>query len=185
MSADQSRRIGSIYLERLAAFGPGARITDKMPHNFEHLGLIALLFPKARVIHCMRDPIDNCVSCFTHHFNENHGYNTDLAVLGRYYREYRRLMAHWREVLPIRMLDFSYEALIADQEGKSRELIDFLELEWEEACLDFHKTERLVKTPSRWQVRQPIYSSSVKGWKKYQAHLGPLFESLGEMAVLD
>ena len=182
----QSRDLARNYLETLARVGgPGLRITDKMPHNFEHLGLIALLFPKARVIHCMRDPIDNCVSCFTHHFNENHGYNTDLAVLGRYYREYRRLMAHWREVLPIRMLDFSYEALIADQEGKSRELIDFLELEWEEACLDFHKTERLVKTPSRWQVRQPIYSSSVKGWKKYQAHLGPLFESLGEMAVLD
>lgn len=184
MTAGQSREIAGLYLKQLRlAGGAATHITDKMPHNFEQLGLIALLFPNAHIIHCTRDPIDNCVSCFTHHFNENHGYNTDLAVLGQYYREYRRLMAHWREVLPIRMLDFSYEALIADQEGRSRELIDFLGLEWEDACLDFHRNERLVKTPSRWQVRQPIYASSVKAWKKYEKHLGPLFESLGDLAI--
>lgn len=184
LTRGQSRDLARNYLELLRRVGgSGERITDKMPHNFEHLGLIALLFPNAHIIHCTRDPIDNCVSCFTHHFNENHGYNTDLAVLGQYYREYRRLMAHWREVLPIRMLDFSYEALIADQEGRSRELIDFLGLEWEDACLDFHRNERLVKTPSRWQVRQRIYASSVKAWKKYEKHLGPLFESLGDLAI--
>jgi hypothetical protein len=184
LTRGQSRDLARNYLEALRQIGgPGERITDKMPHNFEDLGLIALLFPNARVVHCMRDPLDTCLSCFTHHFSENHGYNTDLSVLGQYYREYRRIMQHWREVLPLRMLDFSYEALIADQEGKSRELIAFLGLEWEDACLAFHANDRLVSTPSRWQVRQPIYTSSVKGWKKYEKHLGPLFEALGELAV--
>ena len=184
MTVEQSREIAGLYLKQLRlAGGATSRVTDKMPHNFEQLGLIALLFPDARVIHCTRDPIDNCMSCFTHHFNENHGYNTDLAVLGQYYREYRRLMAHWRKVLPLPMLDFSYEALIENQEGRTRELISFLGLQWEDACLDFHKTERLVKTPSRWQVRQPIYRSSIKQWKRYEQHLGPLFESLGDLAV--
>jgi len=184
MTVEQSREIAGLYLKQLRlAGGAATHITDKMPHNFEQLGLIALLFPKARVIHCMRDPVDNCVSCFTHHFNENHGYNADLAVLGHYYREYRRLMAHWREVLPLPMLDFSYEALVDSQESRTRELIAFLGLEWEDACLDFHQTERLVKTPSRWQVRQPIYRSSVKQWKRYEQHLSPLFESLGSLAV--
>lgn len=184
MTAAQSREIAALYLDQTGRFGGGgaARITDKMPHNFEYLGLIALLFPKARVIHCQRDPVDTCVSCFSHHFSEAHGYNTDLSVLGHYYREYRRLMAHWRSVLPLSLLDFSYEALIADQETRSRELIAFLGLEWEDACLDFHVSDRLVKTPSRWQVRQPIYASSVSAWKKYEAHLGPLFESLGDLA---
>jgi tetratricopeptide (TPR) repeat protein len=183
MTAGQSRDIAKLYLEQSRQYGgSAARLTDKMPHNFEYLGLIQLLFPRARIIHCRRDPIDTCVSCFTHNFAESHGYNTDLHTLGLYYREYRRITDHWRAVLPLSIHDSSYEDLIADQEAGSRRLIAFLGLPWEPAVLDFHTNDRLVRTPSRWQVRQPIYSSAVKSWKRYEAHLGPLIESLGDLA---
>lgn len=184
MTGAQSRQIAAIYLQQLQAFGgAGSRITDKMPHNFEQLGLIALLFPRARVIHCRRAPVDTCFSCFTHPFNEGHGYNTDLSMLGRYYVEYRRITDHWHRVLPNPPFDSSYEELVANQEAQSRSLIAHLGLEWEDGVLDFHQSERLVKTPSRWQVRQPIYRSSVKGWAPYKAHLGPLFDALGPLAA--
>jgi tetratricopeptide (TPR) repeat protein len=184
MTAAQSRQIAKTYLEQLRAFGGNAkRITDKMPHNFEQLGLVALLFPRARVIHCRRAPVDACFSCFTHPFNEGHGYNTDLNTLGLYYREYRRITEHWHRVLPNPPFDSSYEDLVGEQEARSRSLIAHLGLEWEDGVLDFHQSERLVKTPSRWQVRQPIYRSSVKGWHPYRAHLGPLLEALGPLAA--
>ncbi len=184
MTAAESRRIAERYLEQLRAFGgAGPRITDKMPHNFEQLGLIALLFPRARVIHCRRAPIDTCFSCFTHPFNEGHGYNTDLGTLGRYYLEYRRITDHWHRVLPNPPLISSYEELIGNQEAQSRSLIAHLGLEWEDGVLDFHRSERLVKTPSRWQVRQPIYRSSVRGWHPYRRHLGPLLDALGPLAA--
>lgn len=184
MSAAQSREIAAIYLKQLQGFGGGgARITDKMPHNFEQLGLIALLFPRARVIHCRRAPVDTCFSCFTHPFNDGHGYNTDLATLGRYYREYRRLTDHWQQALPNPPFDSVYEELVADQAGRSRALVAHLGLQWEPGVLDFHRSERLVKTPSRWQVRQPIYRSSVRGWQPYEAHLGPLIDALGDLAA--
>jgi len=180
MSAGQSRDLAKRYLEQLRHFGGNAmRITDKMPHNFEHLGLIRLLFPKARIIHCVRDSIDTCVSCFTHHFSVAHGYNTDLAVLGRYYRAYEGLMAHWWKGLPGAIHENSYEALVREQELRSRALIAYLGLEWDPACLDFHNNERLVKTLSKWQVRQPLYATSVAAWKRYEQHLAPLFAALG------
>ncbi len=183
LTAEDTRHLAEAYLVDIAHYGPPARrIIDKVPHNFEFLGLIALMFPNARIIHCRRDPIDTCVSCFTHSFNEAHGYNADLQVLGRYYRAHERLMAHWREVLPLWMFENSYEQLVAEPEAQSRALIAFLGLEWEDACLDFQSNERLVLTPSRWQVRQQIYTSSVKSWAKYETHLGPLFEALGDLA---
>lgn len=157
------------------------RVVDKMPHNFQALGLIALMFPNARVIHCRRDPMDTCVSCFTHHFNEAHGYSRDLRTLGLYYREYDRLVRHWTETLDLKIFELNYEDMIADQEGMSRALIGFLELDWDDACLAFHETKRSVRTLSRWQVRQPIYTTSVKRWKRYDAHLGPLKEALGDL----
>jgi Flp pilus assembly protein TadD len=177
-----SRKAAELYLAALKRQSPNARrVTDKTPHNFQLLGLIALLFPRARIVHCRRDPIDTCLSCFMQHFQEAHGYNTNLAKLGLYYREYRRLMDHWRAVLPMDILDMDYEALIADQEPTSRDLIYYLGLEWDNACLSFYETERSVQTPSRWQVRQPIYSSSVKRWKRYEDHLQPLLLSLGDV----
>lgn len=184
MSADQSRDIARQYLRRLRKHSTAAdRVTDKMPHNFELLGLIALLFPKARIVHCRRDAIDTCVSCFTNRFAEAHGYNADLTNIGLYFREYDRLMSHWRRVLPLPMLEHSYEELTEAQEPASRRLIAHLGLDWNDACLNYFETDRTVGTISRWQVRQPIYRSSVKRWAHYEAHLAPLFTALGDLAV--
>jgi len=115
-------------------------------------------------------------------FNESHAYNRDLATLGLYYREYHRLMRHWKAVLPLEIFELPYEAMVAEQEKVSRSLIAFTGLDWDDACLAFHATERSVATPSRWQVRQPIYTSSVKAWRAYEKHLGPLKEALGDLA---
>lgn len=183
LTADEARSLAADYLDFVRRIAPSpARIVDKMPHNFQLIGMIALLFPNARIIHATRDPIDNCISCFFNTFNERHGYNTDLHTLGLYYREYKRLMDHWNALLPGRIHECRYEAMIADQEGESRRLIDFLGLPWDDACLNFHETERSVTTPSRWQVRQPIYASSVKRWKRYENKIQPLIEALGDLA---
>lgn len=160
------------------------RIIDKMPHNFLHVGLIAVLFPNARLVHCTRNPIDNCVSIFTNRFNEGHAYARDLTTLGHYFREYRRLMEHWKSVLPIPIFEMSYEETTRDLEGQSRRLIEFIGLHWDPACLNFNKNEATVQTLSNWQVRQPIYKSSVERWRKYEKHLEPLIDALGELAPL-
>ncbi len=168
--------------EYLAALKPKAggalRVTDKMPFNFMHLGLIALLFPKARVVHCRRDPMDNCLSCYFQYFTSVIPFTRDLRALGRYHADYRRLMDHWQKVLPLPILDVPYEEMVADQEGLSRRLLQFCGLEWDDACLGFHKTERTVKTASNWQVRQPIYKTSIGRWRAYEKFLGPLREAL-------
>lgn len=176
-----ARDFQQVYLERLRrdAGEETLRVTDKMPGNFLYLGLIGLLFPRARVIHVRRHPIDNCLSIFFQSFNDAHGYAFDLRELGLYYRDYERLMAHWRRVLPNPLLEFPYEDLVADQEAASRRLIGFCGLPWDDACLHFHETERAVHTASHWQVRQPIYRSSVERWRRYDEFLGPLKEALG------
>lgn len=160
------------------------RIVDKMPHNFQLIGLIALLFPNARIIHCRRDAIDNCVSCFVLPFSKGHSYNSDLRTLGLYYREYDRLMRHWNKVFPGRIFENRYETLVEDQAEQSRRLIDYLGLPWDDACLRFFDREGSVTTPSRWQVRQPIYKSSVKRWKNYESEVQPLIEALGDLAEI-
>src|SRR5262249_38127318 len=145
------------YLERLTQLGGNAvRVTDKLPENYLHLGLIALLFPRARVIHCRRDPLDTCVSCYTHNFKFVR-FATSLEDIGLYYREYERLMEHWRSVLPLRLYEVQYEELVAKQEMISRELVAFCGLEWNNSCLTFHETRRVIHTSSKLQVRQPIY----------------------------
>lgn len=159
-----------------------ARVTDKMPHNFEQVGLIALLFPNATIIHCKRDAIDNCLSCYMSALSDAHAYTTDLGKLGRYYRAYDRLMKHWHKVLPGRIFENQYETLVEDQEGQSRKLIAHCTLEWDDACLNYTENERSVTTISRWQVRQPIYKTSMKRWKPYEKHLGPLIAGLGNLA---
>lgn len=155
------------------------RLVDKSPHNYELLGLIALLFPKAHIIHCSREPMDNCVAIFMQNFNEAHGYNKDFATLGQYYREYQGLMRHWRENLPLPIHENVYEEAVADFEPKAKAVVSFLGMPWNEACLNFHQLERQVRTPSRWQVRQPIYSTSIERWRRYEKHLGPLKAALG------
>ncbi|TIS59517.1 MAG: tetratricopeptide repeat protein, partial [Mesorhizobium sp.] len=169
-----------VYLRERA---PDAlRIVDKMPHNFELIGLIGILFPNARIIHCRRDAIDNCISCFVLPFSEAHSYSSDLQTLGLYYREYDRLMRHWNKVLPGRIFENRYETLIEDQEEQSRRLTDYLGLPWDDACLRFFDRSGSVNTYSNWQVRQPIYTSSVKRWKNYESEIQPLIESLGDLA---
>lgn len=183
ITPELSSTLAAEHLSYLRELAPNAlRVVDKTPHNFELIGLICLLFPRARIIHCRRDAIDNCVSCFALNFSEEHSYNSDLRVLGLYYREYDRLMSHWKKVFPGRMLESRYETLIADQEAQSRRLIDYLGLPWDEACLRFFERDGSVNTPSRWQVRQPIYTSSVKRWKNYETQIQPLIQSLGDLA---
>lgn len=185
ISPEMSRALAEEHLSYLREHAPGTlRVVDKMPHNFELIGLIGLLFPNARIVHCRRDAIDNCVSCFVLNFSETHSYNAELRTLGLYYREYDRLMRHWNKVFPGRIFENRYETLIEDQEAQSRRLIDYLGLPWDDACLRFFDREGSVNTPSRWQVRQPIYSSSVKRWKNYEAQIQPLIQSLGDVAEL-
>jgi tetratricopeptide (TPR) repeat protein len=175
--------LGEKYVELLKFLAPDAqRIVDKMPHNFELLGLIALLLPEARVVHLRRDPIDTCLSCYQTRLNEVHGYSRDLKTLGLYYREYSRLMAHWRRVLPLKYLDLDYETLTEDFESEARRLIDFLGLLWDPACLTFHEATAAVRTFSRNQVRNPIYRTSVGRWRRYEMELQPLITALGNLA---
>lgn len=179
LTREVAQTMAGQYLTVLAAFAPDApRVTDKMPDNFAYLGLIAVLFPNARVIHCRRDPRDTCLSLFFQNFLDFHPYFYDLEKLAEYYTLYRRWMAHWRAVLPIPMLEIDYEDTITDQEGMSRRLLAFCDLDWDDGVLAFHENERAVKTASLWQVRQPIYSGSVGRWRSYERHLEPLLDAL-------
>ena len=178
---DQStaRSLADRYLERLGRLnGEAVRVTDKMPLNFLHLGLIAALFPRARVIHCVRDPFDVCLSCYFQDFGSVN-FSCDLQDLGSFYCDYVRLMAHWRKMLPLAMLDVVYEELVDRPEAVSRQLVSFCGLEWDVRCLTFHENPRPVHTASQVQVRQPVYKSSVGRWRRYAKHLRPLFEALG------
>jgi tetratricopeptide (TPR) repeat protein len=159
------------------------RVTDKMPHNFLALGLIDRLFPEARIIHCTRDPIDTCLSIYFLKFSVAHPYADDMTHLGVYYRQYLRLMAHWKSVLRVPILDVKYEDLVANQEAVSRRMVEFCGLEWDEQCLRFHESKRTVSTHSYDQVRRPLYKKSVARWKNYERHLGPLITALGDAIV--
>jgi len=165
------------HLQSLGGFA--SRVTDKMPANVERLGLIATLFPSARIIFCRRDPRDTCVSCFFQNFIGGNLFSFDLAHCGRHHVQTDRLIAHWQKVLPLPMLEVQYDQLVADLESQSRRIIGFLDLPWNPACLSFHKTDRTTQTISAWQVRQPIYTRSVGRWRNYERHLGPLFQALG------
>lgn len=183
LDQQQLGTIASSYLRTLTKGRSHAlRCTDKNPQNYEQLGLIARLFPNARIIHCRRDPLDTCISNFMQSFDRSHGYNANLTTLGAYFRCYSDLMDHWQAHLQLPIFDLNYENLIADQEGTTRSLINFLGLDWDDACLAYFDNARSVTTPSRWQVRQPIYKTSLKRWKRYEKHLGPLIDSLGDLA---
>lgn len=179
ITREQTQEAAAAYLGELDKIDAAAdRVTDKMPMNFQNLGLIALLFPNATYIHCRRDPIDTCLSCYFQRFGYHLDFSLSFENLAAYYRGYLRLMDHWRRVLPVKMLEVDYEETIADQEGMSRRLIAHCGLEWDDRCLQFHKTDRAVKTASVWQVRQPIYKTSVERWRRYERHLGPLIRAL-------
>ena len=183
LEAKHFRRLGEDYGRVLDRVAPAAaRVTDKMPRNFFFVGLINLALPNARLVHSTRSAVDTCLSCYAHHFPKGQEFTYDLADLGRYYRLYDRLMRHWREVLTERILDFAYEQVVADPETETRRLLEYCGLEWEDSCLSFHRTNRLVTSASTVQVRQPIYKSSVRKWKHYEHNLGPLLDALGPLA---
>jgi len=167
------------YLEELRKYSHDAkRITDKMPVNFTRIGLIKTLFPKARIIHCQRNALDTCTSNFLNYFAVGNEYSFDLSELGQYYLDYERLMAHWGSLFPSEILGVQYEELVMNQEKISRQLIEYIRLEWDDRCLDFHKNKRAVNTFSSMQVRQPIYTHSMNRWKHYEKQLAPLIAIL-------
>jgi tetratricopeptide (TPR) repeat protein len=180
MSGEHFRELGRRYLAGIRQLAPDACcVTDKMPANFVFAGLIHLALPNATIIHAVRDPIDTCLSCFSKLFMEGNFQTYDLAELGRYYRHYKALMAHWHSVLPPgRILDVNYEDTVADVEGVARRIVAHCGLPWDQRCLDFHRTERAVRTASAAQVRSPIYASSIGRWRAYQSFLGPLLAEL-------
>jgi len=168
------------YLHELKSIAPASarRVTDKMPLNFLHLGLIALLWPSAQVIHCMRDPMDTCLSCYVHHFAGSNPFAYSLEHLGRFYRDYERIMSHWHRVIASPILEVRYEELVENPETMSRRMINFIGLEWNETCLRFHENRRVALTASQHQVRRPIYRSSMMRWKAYEKFLDPLKAAL-------
>ena len=167
------------YLDHLQELGRDSlRVTDKMPSNFLYLGLIELAFPEAHIIHCMRNPLDTCLSIYFQDFTGKHEYAYDLGNIGALYREYRRLMEHWKVTLTLPVLEVKYEDLVTDTEHYSRDIIKFCGLEWDDRCSSFFNTRRDVITASLQQVRKPVYTSSIGRHKHYEHHLGPLKKAL-------
>ncbi|MGH8596522.1 MAG: sulfotransferase family protein, partial [Gammaproteobacteria bacterium] len=179
--------LGARYVAGLRKRAPDAnRITDKMPANFLCIGLIHLMLPNARIVHVKRNPVDTCLSGFSRLFKKGQPHSYDLTEIGLYYRAYARLMDHWHAVLPQgALVDVRYEDLVANNETEARRPIEYCGLEWDDACLDFFKNDRSIKTASVIQVRQPIYKTSLERWKRYRQHLGPLLDALGNLAPAD
>jgi tetratricopeptide (TPR) repeat protein len=180
MTGAQLDLLGAAYLSRITAgMPPTDRFTDKALGNFLYVGLIHLALPNARIIRVRRNALDNCFSCFATLFAVSQEFTYELGELGRYYAAHHRLMDHWRKVLPQEtMLEVQYEDVVDDIEGQTRRMLDYCGLEWDEACLSFHKTDRPVLTASAAQVRQPLYRSSVGRWRPYEDMLKPLREAL-------
>jgi hypothetical protein len=175
LTPDIVRSVSRFQAENLRALGGTCeRIVTKTPEDFWELGLIRILFPKARIVHCRRDPVDTCLSCFMQDFTWL-TYATRLDLLAEVYRLYRHAMDHWRAVLPpSAVLEVSYEDVVDQTEVVARKLCNFIQVPFEESCLRFHENSRRVDTASRWQVRRSVYRSSVRRWERYREFLGPL-----------
>ncbi len=182
MTAAEIKALGADYLARMKAVVPDEqRFTDKLPANYYFVGLIHLALPSAKIVHVRRNPLDTCLSIFSINFSDPPVFAYDLGELGRYYCAYERLMAHWRQVLPEGvMLNVQYEDVVDDIENQAHRLISFCGLPWDDACLAFHRQEGAVRTASAYQVRQPLFRSSMERWRAYERHLGPLLEALGK-----
>jgi hypothetical protein len=169
------------YTGELRKLGNGEHhITDKMPHNFLYVGLIAMLFPTAKIIHCERNPLDTCLSIFSYLFTGRHLYAYKLEELGHYYLLYKQLMAHWHKVMPGRIYTLNYESVVGNTDQEVKMLLDYCGLPFQEQCLAFFNTDRAVVTVSASQVRQPIYKSSVGGWQRFERGLAPLRQILAQ-----
>jgi hypothetical protein len=176
-------KLGKLYVDRLQDLAPDAkRIADKFLLNFMHLGFLFRAVPNARIVHSTRDAMDNAFACYKVRFTSPLPFAYDLEELGHFHNQMQRLMAHWRQFMPDSILTMPYEGLVADQEAESRRLLEFCGLEWNDAVLDFHKTDRQVHSASSTQVRQPMYKGAVGRWKNYASHLDPLRKALGEFA---
>jgi hypothetical protein len=173
--------LGTQYLEhaRLHRRAGSPRFIDKMPNNFPNVGLIALMLPNAKIIDARRHPLDACVSCYRQLFARGQNFTYDLLEVGEYYLQYQRMMDHWAEVLPGKVLTMQYEEVVTDFEAQVRRLLEFCGLGWEDACLRFYESERTVRTPSAEQVRQPIYDRSIGQWRRYEPWLGELLTTIG------
>jgi tetratricopeptide (TPR) repeat protein len=178
--ADLIPGMASDYLEHLASLSGGTpRVIDKMPANFMYAGLIHAAFPQARIIHMLRHPFDTCLSIYFQNFFNIGPYANDLDDLAHYYSEYLRITRHWRAVLPATtLLEVPYEALIEDQQAWTRRMLDFIGLRWDPRCLEFHRTDRVVITASKWQVRQRLTSASAGRWRHYEKYVAPLRQLL-------
>jgi len=183
ISVDTITNEARIYLQKLREHNTDdsiIKITDKMPGNIFYLGYIAILFPNATIIHCKRNPIDSCLSMYFQNFNSGHKYSFNMENLVSWFKDYARLMSHWDFVLD-NILHVYYENTVADLKNTAKRIIDYCDLEWEENCISFHEKEREVITASKWQVRQPIYKSSLKRWKRYEKHIPELIDALADI----
>ena len=185
---DHFRGMAEAYFKAMHARGWGnaPRFVDKALRNYVEIGLIHLMLPKAVILHSVRDPVDTCLACYRKLFLTSQEASYDLGDIGREYVAYREMMDHWSAVLPGRVVDVSHEALVADPERQIRQLVvESCGLDWDPACLRFYETKRPVRTASVAQVRQPIFTTSIERWRRYEKHLGPLFEALGPYAPAD
>ncbi len=185
LTAADRRRLGEEYIERTRVHRKTdrPRFTDKMPNNWQHVGLIRLILPNAKIVDARRHPMSCCFSGWKQHFARGQAFTYDLGEIGRYYRDYVRLMAHYDAAAPGAVHRVIYERMVADQEGETRALLDYLGLPFEESCLEFHRNTRAVRTASSEQVRQPIYTDAVEHWKAFAPWLGPLEAALGDLAT--
>ncbi|MDB5173760.1 MAG: uncharacterized protein JWN51_2533 [Phycisphaerales bacterium] len=175
ISVADADRLAAGYLDGIASLNADARyVTDKMPMNFQFLGLAEVLLPDCRVIHCVRDPRDTCLSCYLTGFATDHEFTGNLGHLAAFYRDYVRMMEHWKKVLTVPILEVRYEDVVADMPGQARRMLEFLDLPWDDRCLSFHENKRHVPTASRDQVRKPLYASSIGRWKHYERHIPEL-----------
>lgn len=182
-SPQQLSAMASAYRLHLSRVAPGAaHVSDKRPENYLHIGLIKTLFPEAKFIHTTRAPLDNALSIYFLHLDPSMSYALDLGDIGHHYREYRRLMAHWHRLYGNDILDFDYDAFVAEPRSAVERLLAFCGLPWEEACMDFHRVDNAVRTASVWQVRKPLYRSSSGRWRHYESHLQPLRDMLQGLA---
>jgi tetratricopeptide (TPR) repeat protein len=178
------QQLRKTYLDGVASLYPDADIvTDKRPDNFLYLGLIKALFPEAKIVHTRRHPLDNCLSVFFLHLDHSMSYALDLLDIAHWYRQYEKLMAHWKSLYRDSIHDVDYDALVANPRNTIRNLLEYCELPWDDACLAFHKTKVIVKTPSAWQVRQPLYSRASGRWRNYERHLTELRAALASPPV--
>ncbi len=181
VSHDEIEQYSLAYLKTIQQLSSQAmRCTDKLPHNFFHIGLIELLFPNAKIIHCRRHPFDTCLSIYFKKFNDNHRYARNLKEIALFYKNYQQLMQHWRQHSRLEIYDTVYENIINEPERNIRELVQHIGLDWHDACLKHHESKRLIMTPSHDQASQPLYTRSLDRWKNYRPHLQPLIDILGE-----